>query len=148
MLGEGGVAVDRTTLYRWVQRDAPKLEKRLAWYRSRLSFSWRVDETYVKVRGRWRYPYRAIDNHGATFDFYLSERRNAKAAKRFLGAPLKRSRDRVPRVIGTDKNPTYGEAIAALKNDGTLPPHVEHREMNPHFPDDFVISCASPPNLL
>jgi transposase, IS6 family len=128
MLGERGVTVDHTTLYRWVQRYAPELEKRLAWYRSRLSFSWRVDETYVKVKGRWRYLYRAIDKNGATLDFYLSERRNAKAAKRFLGAAFKRSRDWVPRVISTDKNPAYGEAITALKKNGTIPAHVEHRQ--------------------
>jgi hypothetical protein len=53
MLGERGVAVDHTTLYRWTQRYAPELEKRTAWYRSRLSFSWQVDETYVRVKDRW-----------------------------------------------------------------------------------------------
>ena len=70
MLGERGVEVDHTTLYRWTQRYAPELEKRTAWYRSRLSFSWRVDETYVRVKGRWKYLYRAIDKDGATLDFY------------------------------------------------------------------------------
>src|SRR5512144_1861499 len=84
MMGERGVAVDHTTVYRWTQRYAPELEKRSAWYRSRLSFSWRVDETYVRVKGRWKYLYRAIDKDGATLDFYLADRRNAKAAKRFL----------------------------------------------------------------
>ena len=88
MLGERGVEVDHTTLYRWTQRYAPELEKRTAWYRSRLSFSWRVDETYVRVKGRWKYLYRAIDKDGATLDFYLADRRNTKAAKRFLGCSL------------------------------------------------------------
>ena len=59
--------------------------------------------------------YRAIDKGGATLDFYLADRRNAKAAKRFLSAALRRSRDWMPRVINTDKNPAYGEAIAELK---------------------------------
>src|SRR4029450_13390195 len=76
MMGERGVAVDHTTVYRWTQRYAPELEKRSAWYRSRLSFSWRVDETYVRVKGRWKYLYRAIDKEGATLDFYLADRRN------------------------------------------------------------------------
>jgi transposase, IS6 family len=107
MMGERGVAVDHTTLYRWTQHYAPELEKRSAWYRSRMSFSWRVDETYVRVKGRWKYLYRAIDKGGATLDFYLADRRNAKAAKRFLSAALKRSRDWIPRVINTDKNPAY-----------------------------------------
>ncbi|MBV8675120.1 MAG: IS6 family transposase [Acidobacteriaceae bacterium] len=120
MLHERGVEVD--------QRYAPELEKRLAWYRSRLSFSWRVDETYVKVKDRWRYLYRAIDKNGATLDFHLSQRRNMEAAKRFLGAALKRAHGCIPRVISTDKNPAYGDAIAALKKEGTLPPYVEHRQ--------------------
>jgi len=85
MMGERGVAVDHTTLYRWTQRYAPELEKRSAWYRSRLSFSWRVDETYVRVKGRWKYLYRAIDKDGATLDFYLADRRNAKAWPRVFG---------------------------------------------------------------
>ena len=54
MMGERGVAVDHTTLYRWVQRYAPELEKRMLWYQNRLSFSWRVDETYIRVKGRWK----------------------------------------------------------------------------------------------
>ena len=65
MLQERGVQVDHTTLYRWIQRYAPELQKRLTPYQSRFSFSWRVDETYVKVKGRWRYLYRAIDKDGA-----------------------------------------------------------------------------------
>jgi DDE domain len=77
----------------WTQRYAPELEKRSAWYRSRVSFSWRVDETYVRVKGHWKYLYRAIDKDGATLDFFLADRRNAKSAKRFLSAALRRSRD-------------------------------------------------------
>jgi transposase, IS6 family len=129
MMGERGVAVDHTTLYRWTQRYAPELEKRSAWYRSRLSFSWRVDETYVRVKGRWKYLYRAIDKEGATLDFYLADRRNAKAAKRFLAKALRRSRDWMPRVINTDKNPAYGEAIAELKKEGRLPKDTHHRQV-------------------
>src|SRR5512132_1511934 len=129
MMGERGVAVDHTTVYRWTQRYAPELEKRSAWYRSRLSFSWRVDETYVRVKGRWKYLYRAIDKEGATLDFYLADRRNAKAAKRFLAKALRRSRDWTPRVINTDKNPAYGEAIAELKQEGLLPKDTQHRRV-------------------
>ncbi len=128
MLRERDVAVDHTTLDRWTQRYAPELEKRTAWYRSRLSVSWRVDETYVRVKGCWKYLYRTIDKDGATLDFYLADRRNAKAAKRFLAAALKRSRDWLPRVITTAKNPAYGAAIAALKREGVIPPGLEHRQ--------------------
>jgi transposase-like protein len=79
------------------------------------------------VKGRWKYPYRAIDKHGATLDFHLADRRNTKAAKRFLAAALKRSWDWIPRVINTDKNAAYGEALAELKSEGVIPPELKHR---------------------
>jgi transposase, IS6 family len=85
MMAERGVTVDHTTLYRWVQCYAPELEKRIRWYQGYTSGSWRVDETYVKIRGKWKYLYRAIDKQGRLIDFMLSDRCNAKAAKRFLG---------------------------------------------------------------
>lgn len=69
MLAERGVEADHTTLYRRVQRYAPELEKRLAWYRRRVCSSWRVDETYARVKDRCTYLYRAIDKRGATLDF-------------------------------------------------------------------------------
>jgi transposase, IS6 family len=126
MMGERGVAVDHTTLYRWVQHYAPELEKRTLWYQNRISFSWRVDETYIRVKGRWKYLYRAIDKDGNTLDFYLADRRNAKAAKRFLAKALRHSRNWKPQVINTDKNPAYGEAIAELKKEGLLPKETRH----------------------
>ena len=129
MMAERGVEVDHTTIYRWVQRCAPELEKRITWYQNRMSFSWRVDETYIRVKGRWRYLYRAIDKHGATLDYYLSARRSAKAAKRFLAKALRRSGEWVPLVINTDRNPAYGEAIRDLKKEGIIPPELEHRQV-------------------
>ena len=90
MMTERGVAVDHSTIYRWVQRFAPEMEKRLRWqWRRPQSRSWRVDETYIKVRGKWAYLYRAVDKLGNTIDFYLSATRNTKAAKRFLGKALR-----------------------------------------------------------
>jgi transposase, IS6 family len=78
-----GVTVDHSTIYRWVQRYAPEIEKRLRWqWRRPQSRSWRVDETYVKVRGRWAYLYRALDKEGNTIDFHLfadTERQNGEA---------------------------------------------------------------------
>nr|WP_181713190.1 IS6 family transposase [Klebsiella pneumoniae]QIQ11958.1 Mobile element protein [Klebsiella pneumoniae] len=87
MLAERGVNVDHSTIYRWVQRYAPEMEKRLRWYWRNPSdlCPWHMDETYVKVNGRWAYLYRAVDSRGRTVDFYLSSRRNSKAAYRFLG---------------------------------------------------------------
>src|SRR5271155_3545131 len=85
MMEERGLSVDHTTIYRWVQHFAPEMEKRLRWYwRRGFDSSWRVDETYVKVKGQWKYLYRAIDKQGRTIDFYLSHTRNTAAAQRFL----------------------------------------------------------------
>jgi transposase-like protein len=112
MMGERGVPLDHSTIYRWVQKYAPEIEKRLRWqWRRPRSTSWRVDETYVKVRGNWVYLYRALDKYGNTIDFYLSPTRNAKAAKRFLGKALNGLKDwEKPEIINTDKAPTYGIA--------------------------------------
>ena len=90
MMLERGLEVDHTTLYRWVQHYAPEMEKRLRWYwKPSMGHNWRVDETYVKVKGEWTYLYRAVDKQGHTIDFYLSPTRNTQAAKRFLGKALK-----------------------------------------------------------
>src|ERR1700747_2351290 len=88
LLAERGLHADHVTVWRWVQRDAPEMERRL---RSRLNStndSWRVDETYIRVKASWRYLYRAVDSSGATLDFLLSARRDTVAAKRFLAKAL------------------------------------------------------------
>ncbi len=94
----------------------------------------RVDESGViganpiKVNGRWAYLYRAVDSRGRTLDFYLSSRRNSKAAYRFLGKILNNVKGwQIPRLINTYKAPTYGRALALLKREGRCPPDVEHR---------------------
>jgi transposase-like protein len=85
-----------------------------------------ADGIFVRVKGRWKYLYRAIDKNGATLDCHLADRRNTKAAKRFLAAALKRNPDWVPRAINTDKNAAYGKALAELKQDGAIPPECRH----------------------
>jgi len=131
MMAERGVSVDHTTIYRWVQKYAPEIEKRLRWkWRCPRSTSWRVDETYVKVGGKWAYLYRAVDKHGNTIDFYLSPTRNTAAAKRFLGKALNGLKDwDKPTVINTDKAPTYGAALLELKAEGKCPEDMEHRQV-------------------
>ena len=130
-MGERGVLVDHSTIYRWVQRYAPEMEKRLRWqWRTPRSTSWRVDETYVKVRGQWAYLYRAVDKHGNTIDFYLSPTRNTAAAKRFLGKALNGLKVwETPTVINTDKAPTYAAALAELKKEGKCPEETLHRQV-------------------
>ena len=131
MMAERGVRVDHSTIYRWVQKYAPAIEKRMRWqWRRPRSGSWRVDETYIKVRGKWAYLYRAVDKFGDTIDFYLSATRNAKAAKRFLGKALKDLKDwERPRVINTNKAPTYAVALAELKAENKCPGDVQHRQV-------------------
>jgi IS6 family transposase len=119
------------TLNSWVQKYAPEIEKRLRWqWRRPQSTSWRVDETYVKVRGKWSYLYRALDKQGNTIDFYLSPTRNSKAAERFLGKALRGLKDwEKPTVINTDKAPTYGIAISELKAKGKCPEATVNRQV-------------------
>lgn len=129
MMSERGLFIDHTTLYRWVQHYAPELKKRLNWYKRRYSSRWHLDETYIRVKGEWKYLYRAIDEHGNTIDFYLLHRRNAKAAKRFLKKLIKSNPTCDLSVINTDKNPAYGQAIRELKQEGSLSENTEHHQI-------------------
>jgi IS6 family transposase len=93
LLEERGLEADHTTLWRWVQRYGPELEQRLRRHLKPTNKSWRVDEAYLRVKGRWCYLYRAIDSAGATIDFLLSALRDADTAKRlFPNALSDRSR--------------------------------------------------------
>jgi len=84
MMGERGVAVDHSTLNRWVIKYAPEFEKAFRRRRRLVGRSWRLDETYVKIKGKWAYLYRAVDKEGHTFDFLLPPDRDRAAAEAFL----------------------------------------------------------------
>ena len=88
LLRERGLEADHTTIWRWVQHYGPELEERLRRHLKPTNRSWRVDETYVRVRGRWCYLYRAIDSAGATIDFVLSSLRDAATAKHLFRKAL------------------------------------------------------------
>ncbi|MBD2751238.1 IS6 family transposase [Microvirga sp. BT688] len=103
MMEERGVNVDPSTIFRWVQRYAPEIEKRVRPYQGPRSCSWRVDETYVRVGGVWKYLFRAVDKHGRLIDFMLSDRRNTRAAYRFLRKALRMMDDYPPSSITTDR---------------------------------------------
>ena len=120
LLDERGLKADHTTVWRWVQRYGPELEQRLRRHLKPTNKSWRVDETYVRVKGRWCYLYRAIDSTGATIDFLLSALRDAAAAKRLFRQALSDPSHPQPRVINTDQARLYGAAIPAVKEEGTL----------------------------
>jgi transposase-like protein len=83
--------VDHTTIYRWVQRYAPELEKRCRPHLKVCNDSWKVDETYIKVKKVWMYLYRAVDSQGKTIEFLLSPTRDAEAAKSFFLKALQSS---------------------------------------------------------
>jgi IS6 family transposase len=120
MLQDRGVEVDHTTIFRWTQAYAGELEKRLQPHLRLSNGSCRVDETYVKVKGRWMYLYRAVDSIGQTIDFLLSAKRDAEAAKRFFRKALTQPHTVNPRTITVDKNAAYPKAAAAMKKDGEL----------------------------
>ena len=114
LLAERGLSVDHVTVWRWVQRYAPELDRRLRKRLKTTNDSWRVDETYVRVKGKWVYLYRAVDSTGATIDFLLPAKRDA-AAERFLTKALGGENHPAPRVINTDKHAAYPPAIVELK---------------------------------
>ena len=126
LLEERGLNVDHTTVWRWVQYYGPELEQRLRRHLKPTNKSW-VDETYVRVKGRWCYLYRAIDSKGATIDFLLSAFRDADAAKRLFRKALGDSSHRQPRVINTDLAPICSSAIPDSKKEEALRKCCRHR---------------------
>src|SRR5206468_9407360 len=88
IMAERNLSVDHVTIWRWVQRYAPELNRCCRPELRKTNRSWRVDETYLRVAGKWTYLYRAVDSTGATIDFLLSARRDAAAAKRFFQKAL------------------------------------------------------------
>ena len=127
MLQERGVVVDPSTIFRWVQRDAPEIEKRIRPYHGVHSGSWRVDETYIRVGGNWKYLFRVVDKHGQLISFMLSDRRNTNAAYRFLRKAIRAMRHDPPSSITTDKLASYAKAILRLQSERLLPKDVVHR---------------------
>lgn len=124
-----GVSVDHTTVFRWVQRFALEIERRVRSRLRRSAGSWRVDETYISIRGVWHYLYRAVDKHGHTIDFFLSPRRDVEAAKLFFRKALANGHVTHPRVINVDKNAAYPAATAALKDESILEAACELRQV-------------------
>jgi transposase-like protein len=129
MMRERGVEVDHSTLNRWVLKYAPELDKRIRPHLQSTNDSWRVDETYIKVKGQWKYLYRAVDSTGNTLDFLFSAKRDARAAERFLRKTLNATHTQTPRVVNVDKNAAYPPAVDKLKADEQLPEITELRQV-------------------
>jgi len=109
MMAERGISVDHATIHRWVIHYSPELLERFNQRKKAVTGKWHIDETYIKVRGQWRYLSRAIDSNGDTVEFWFSKRRNLAAARRFLRKALKRH-GRPERIV-IDGSQTNREAI-------------------------------------
>jgi transposase-like protein len=113
LLAERGIEVDHVTLYRWVQRFAPLLAEAARPCRHAVGDRWWTDETYAKVAGQWRYVYRAIDQFGQVIDVFVSQRRDAKAARRFFEHAIGSTKV-TPVEVVTDRAAVYPKVLAEL----------------------------------
>jgi putative transposase len=118
LLEERGVPIDHATIQRWVVKYSPQLEEAFHRRKRPVWVSWRMDETYIKVKGHWYYLYRAVDKTGQTIDFLLTEQRDERAAKRFLTKAIRRHG--VPEKITIDGSEANAAAIRSYnKEHGT-----------------------------
>ena len=106
-----------------------ELDKRIRCHLKQTNDSWRVDETYIKVKGQWMYLYRAVDSEGNTIDFYLSKTRDQEAAKRFFKKALRSFHVSKPRVITVDKNPAYPVAVQQMKQEKKIPEGIQIKQV-------------------
>ena len=121
---ERGVFVNRSTIYRWFIHYGPILHKKLRRYQfTRIDTSWQLDETYVKVKGKWHYLYRAINKRGETLDFFFSRKRNKEAAYQFLKRCLRRYKTSFHSKVF---NTSYGQDIGCIKCEGRLRQDVDY----------------------
>jgi transposase-like protein len=118
---ERGLEVDHSTVFRWVQRYAPEINKRIRQHLKMSGTSYRVDETYIKVGKTCKYLYRAVDKEGQTIEFMLSAKRDISAAKRFFKKLMRADHRRLPFSISVDKNAAYPEAFTSSQDEKILP---------------------------
>jgi IS6 family transposase len=121
MMRERGLEVDHSTVFRWVQRYAPEINKRIRPHLKMSGTSFRVDETYIKVGKTCKYLYRAVDKEGNTIEFMLSAKRDVSAAKRFFKKMMRAEHRRLPFSISVDKNAAYPEAFSTSQVERIVP---------------------------
>ncbi|MDQ9130386.1 IS6 family transposase [Serratia fonticola] len=115
MMAERGIAVDHSTLHRWVIRLVPLLDKAFRRRKRSVGRRWRMDETYIKIKGQWKYLYRAVDTAGDTIDFLLTTKRDSAAALRFFRKAIRHHGE--PEVVTIDKSGANAAALATLNAD-------------------------------
>jgi IS6 family transposase len=121
MMKERGLDVDHTTVFRWVQKYAPEINKRLQPHLKLAGASYRIDETYIKVGKTCKYLYRAVDKEGNTIEFMLSAKRDVSSARRFFKKMMRADHRRLPFSISVDKNAAYPEAFTTSQKEKILP---------------------------
>ncbi len=121
MIKERGLDVDHSTVFRWVQRYATEINKRICPHLKLSGASYRIDETYVKVGKSWKYLYRAVDREGQTIEFMLSAKRDTSAAKRFFKKVMRADHRRLPFSISVDKHASYPEPFTSSQEEKVLP---------------------------
>lgn len=129
MMKERSLDVDHSTVFRWVQRYAPEINKRIRQHLKMSGTSYRVDETYVKVGKTCKYLYRAVDKQGNTIEFMLSAKRDVSAAKRFFKKLMRAEHRRLPFSISMDKNAAYPEAFSASQAERIMPSDCKLRHV-------------------
>src|SRR5918995_6081842 len=115
LMEERGVEVDHATINRWVIKYSPQLEEQFHRRKRPVWVSWHMDETYIKVKGEWKYLYRAVDKYGKTIDFLLTEQRDEEAAKGFLTKAIRRHC--TPEKITIDGSAANAAAIKSYNED-------------------------------
>src|ERR1700723_2827564 len=128
MMAARGITLSHTTILRWVQQYVPEFEKRWNHYARPVGDSWRVDETYIKVRGQWVYLYRAVDKAGQTIDFRLSRTRDVAAAKAFFKKAISHE-GRPPHTITLDGYAASHRAVREMRTEGLLPKRTKLRAL-------------------
>ena len=119
MVEEREYCVDHSTINRWVIKHSPELEKIFQQKKRPVELRWRMDETYIKVNGQWKYFYRAVDKEGNTIDYLLRAKRDMKAAKRFFTNAIKRNGR--PELVNIDKSGSNKAALNSLNKDTKEP---------------------------
>jgi len=119
MMAERGIAVDHSTVHRWAMKLLPVLEKAFRCRKRPVGKTWRMDETYIKVKGQWKYLYRAVDKAGNTVDFLLRAHRDKTAARRYFEKSIDQNGE--PDTVTIDRSGTNLAALKAINANREVP---------------------------